>query len=71
MHIRIGYELSYECLRPVPMVLMLNVHPSRSDDLIVPDEMMVEPGVPIHRYRDAFGNLCSRLVARRADSTIG
>jgi transglutaminase-like putative cysteine protease len=63
MHIRIGYELTYECLQPVPMVLMLNVHPSRSDDLVVPDEMMVEPGVPIHRYRDAFGNLCTRLVA--------
>jgi hypothetical protein len=41
MHIRIGYEITYECLRPVPMVLMLRVHPSRSGDLILPDEMVV------------------------------
>jgi transglutaminase-like putative cysteine protease len=63
MHIRIGYELIYECLQPVPMVLMLSVHPSRLGDLIVPDEMVAEPAVPLHRYRDAFGNLCTRLLA--------
>jgi hypothetical protein len=28
MHIRIGYELNYECLQPAPMLLMLNTHPS-------------------------------------------
>jgi len=63
MHIRIGYELTYECQQPVPMVLMLSVHPSRLDDLIVPDEMVAEPAVPLHRYRDSFGNLCTRLLA--------
>jgi transglutaminase-like putative cysteine protease len=63
MHIRIGYELTYECVQPVPMVLMLNVHPSRQDDLIVPDKMVVEPIVPLHRYQDTFGNLCTRLLA--------
>jgi transglutaminase-like putative cysteine protease len=63
MHIRIGYELGYECMQPVPMVLMLNVHPSRQDDLVVRDEMFVEPAVPLHRYQDAFGNLCTRLLA--------
>jgi len=44
-------------------VLMLSVHPSRLGDLVVPDEMTAEPAVPITRYRDAFGNLCSRLLA--------
>ena len=63
MHIRIGYELTYDCLQPVPMVLMLNVHPSRLGDLVMPDEMVVEPAVPLRRYRDAFGNLCTRLLA--------
>lgn len=63
MHIRIGCELTYECRQPVPMVLLLNVHPSRRDDLIVPDEMVVEPVVPLHHYQDAFGNLCTRLLA--------
>lgn len=63
MHIRIGYQLTYECLQPTPMVLMLNVHPSRLEDLVVADEMVTEPDLPIHRYRDAFGNLCSRILA--------
>ncbi len=63
MHIRIGYELTYDCLQPTPMVLMLSVHPSRLQDLVVADEMVAEPAVPIHRYRDFFGNLCTRLLA--------
>ena len=63
MHIRIGYELTYNCLQPTPMVLMLSVHPSRLADLVVADEMVAEPAVAIHRYRDCFGNLCTRLSA--------
>jgi transglutaminase-like putative cysteine protease len=63
MLIRIGYELIYDCLQPTPMVLMLNVHPSRLAALIVADKMVAEPAVPLHRYRDCFGNLCTRLLA--------
>jgi transglutaminase-like putative cysteine protease len=63
MHIRIGYELTYDCLQPTPMLLMLNVHPSRLADLVMPDEMIVEPEVAVRRYRDGFGNLCTRLLA--------
>jgi transglutaminase-like putative cysteine protease len=63
MHIRIGYELVYDCLQPTPMVLMLNVHPSRLENLVVADEMVAEPAAPLHRYRDCFGNLCTRLLA--------
>lgn len=63
MHIKIGYDLVYDCVQPVPMVLMLSVHPSRRADLIVPDDMTTEPAVPFHHYRDVFGNLCTRLVA--------
>jgi transglutaminase-like putative cysteine protease len=63
MHIRIGYELTYDCLQPVPMLLMLNVHPARLGDLVVADEMVIEPETAIECYRDCFGNLCTRLVA--------
>src|ERR1700733_8809645 len=63
MYIRIGYELTYHCLQPTPMLLMLNVHPSRLPDLVVPDEMLVEPEAAIHRYCDGVGNLCTRLLA--------
>ena len=63
MHIRIGYELTYECLQPTPMVLMLNTHPSRAADLIQPDHMVSNPEIPIRCYYDGFGNRCSRILA--------
>lgn len=63
MKIRIGYELIYDCPQPTPMVLALRVHPTRSDDIIVPDLMVSEPAVPISSYRDIYGNHCQRLVA--------
>ncbi len=63
MHIRIGYELTYDCPQPTPMLLMLNIHPSRAPDLLVPDRMVAEPEVPIRQYQDAFGNQCTRILA--------
>ena len=63
MQIRVGYELLYDCPQPTPMVLMLNVHPSRVADLATVDRMVTEPVVPVTGYHDGFGNWCSRLVA--------
>jgi transglutaminase-like putative cysteine protease len=63
MQIRVGYEIVYDCVQPTPMVLMLHVHHSRAPDLAVPDHLATDPFVPVHAYRDAFGNWCSRIVA--------
>ncbi|MEZ5392512.1 MAG: transglutaminase family protein [Bryobacterales bacterium] len=63
MHIRIGYELIYECPQPTPMILTLNVHSSRVSDLIAPDHILTDPHTPISVYRDSFGNWCGRIVA--------
>jgi transglutaminase-like putative cysteine protease len=63
MKIRVGYDLSYECTQPVPMIVMLNIHYSRAADVIQPDHMRTEPSVPLRSYRDGFGNWCTRLVA--------
>lgn len=65
MKLRIGYDLIYDCPEPTPMVLTLNVHYSRALDLLVPDDMVADPPVPIASYRDGFGNWCSRIVAPR------
>jgi transglutaminase-like putative cysteine protease len=65
MQIRVGYELIYECVQPTPMMLLLNVHHSRVADLVAPDNITTDPAVPVHGYRDGFGNWCSRLVAPR------
>jgi transglutaminase-like putative cysteine protease len=63
MQIRIGYELIYDCPQPTPMILTLNVHYSRASDLVFPDHLTTDPGVPAAAYRDSFGNWCSRIVA--------
>ncbi|MFZ5604285.1 MAG: transglutaminase family protein, partial [Pseudomonadota bacterium] len=63
MHIRVGYELRYECPQPTPMLLTLNLHYTRASDILVPDHIVTNPSVPITAYRDNFGNWCSRIVA--------
>lgn len=45
------------------MVLMLTIHPSRAEDILVPEAPVFDPPVPVIPYADAFGNLGSRLVA--------
>ena len=63
MQIRVGYELIYDCPQPTPMVLMLHIHHTRANDIVVPDLMMADPLVPMAAYRDGFGNWCTRIVA--------
>src|ERR1041384_545152 len=70
MKIRFGYELTYDCPQPTPMILVLNVHYSRISDLIVPDHLRVSPSVPVVAYRDGFGNWCSRIVAPRGQTRL-
>ena len=52
MQIRAGYRLAYECPQPTPMLLVLNVHPSRRADLLsddVPDVRPATGDVGLHR----------------------
>src|ERR671912_2484227 len=63
MKIHAGYRIAFEFPQPTPMLLMLNVHPSRVPDLITPDDLVCDPPVEHRHYRDAFGNVCTRLLA--------
>lgn len=63
MIIRCGYELSYDCLAPTPMILMLSVLPDRERDLLSSQNMRFNQPVSTWDYRDTFGNHCTRLVA--------
>ena len=63
MLIRLGYDIKFEIPAQVSLLTMLYVHPSRVSDLLEPDEMRVEPGVPVDSYIDGFGNRVGRLVA--------
>jgi transglutaminase-like putative cysteine protease len=70
MLIRVGFELVYEFAQKTPLVLMLNVHPSRARDLVEPDYLRLAPALPVTRYLDAFGNICSRVVAPPGELAI-
>ena len=70
MKLRIGYELKYALPQPTPMILMLNVHFSRSSDLVAPDHIKTHPSVAMSGYRDGFGNWCVRLVAPKGPLSI-
>src|SRR3979409_339444 len=58
MQIRAGYEISYDCPQPTPMILTLSVHPSRISDLLTLDRMRLDPPLPANTYHDVFGTFC-------------
>ncbi len=76
MQIRVGFEMSYECPQPTPMIFNLHVHFTRVSDLVGRDNLVIDPPVPMAAYRDSFGNWCNRIVASKgltrvsADATV-
>jgi len=63
MLIRLGFEIAYRFLQPTPMVVMLDIHGSRSHDIVDLQPLSTWPLLPTRQFRDAFGNTCTRLVA--------
>lgn len=64
MVIRLGYDIELELSRPMTVVAVLNVHPSRAADLIEPDELHLSPDAIGDEYLDSFGNRCTRILAQ-------
>lgn len=63
MLIRVGYDIAFDCMQPMPMIALLNIHHARAADILRPDNLRTDPMVPLSFYRDSFGNWCSRLLA--------
>ena len=63
MLIRLGFEIAYRFVQPTPMVVMLDIHGSRSADIVGAEPLSTLPSIPLRRYRDSFGNTCTRLHA--------
>ena len=75
MLIRLGYNLEFQPPARVPMVALLNVHPSRDQDLREPDRLRIDSALAAEHYLDSFGNRCCRFVAppgelRLSNSTL-
>jgi len=63
MRIRAGFTLGYQCYASTPMLLMLDVHPSRRVDLLTEQTLSFDQPVSARSYTDGFGNSCTRIVA--------
>jgi transglutaminase-like putative cysteine protease len=63
MRIRAGYDIAFTVTQPTPMILMLTVHPSRAKDLLTEESLVATPRMPLRHYRDAFDNVCTRIIA--------
>jgi hypothetical protein len=62
MRIRAGYDIAFAVTQPTSMILMLTVHPSRAKDVLTSQKLLTEPNLPLRDYRDAFGNVCTRVL---------
>jgi hypothetical protein len=60
MRIRYGYRIELVCAHEMPLVTLLDVHPSRRHDLTMPDEMkasaLADPALSLRvsQHLDAF-----------------
>ncbi len=70
MKIRAGYEISYDCPQPTPMILLVSVHPTRMPDLISWDGLLIDPAIPANTYHDTFGNFCHVINAPAGRLTL-
>jgi transglutaminase-like putative cysteine protease len=62
MLIRIGYDIELGVATPMALLYMLRVHPSRRDDLVVPEALTISGNLQAEEYLDAFGNHCGRVT---------
>ncbi len=70
MLIRLGYDIQFEIPAAVAMVALLNVHPSRSRDLLEPDELQTEPRLEITHYIDGVSEIVVRGSSRLRSSEL-
>jgi transglutaminase-like putative cysteine protease len=61
--IEAGYDIAFQCAQDVSMLLMLSVHPSRQQDLLSEHRINFSADIRSRDYRDAFGNICTRVMA--------
>ncbi len=61
MLIEIGYDIALRVNLPTAILFALRIHPSREMDLVDPENVRIEPDVPVKEYLDVFGNRCGRI----------
>ena len=62
MLIRAGYEAEFLFEEPTPLLCLGWIHPSLQGQIRKPEQLLVQPAVPVREYIDIYGNRCSRMV---------
>jgi transglutaminase-like putative cysteine protease len=70
MKISAGFDIAYQCPAATPMLLALNVHPSRRVDLLTSEVLTFDRDIQAWGYTDVYGNACTRIVAPPGLTTI-
>ncbi len=70
MLIRIGFDIELSVATPMALIYLLRIHPSRRDDLLAPESLLVSGGLAPEEYIDSFGNHCGRVDVPRGMETI-
>lgn len=67
MKIRCGFDIAYRCTMPTPVLFLVSVHSSRDKDLLTPQVIHFDQGLPSRDYLDLFGNRVTRVLAPVGD----
>ena len=72
MHVRVGYELLYDCPQPTPMILMLSIHHTHvSDTRRHSSAILSSPRKPARTIRIfSSAEYCLRVARRMALMTF-
>jgi transglutaminase-like putative cysteine protease len=70
MLIRIGFDIELSVATPMALIFLLRVHPSRRDDLLAPEALLLSGGLEAEEYIDSFGNHCGRVNVPRGAGSI-
>ena len=70
MYLKIGFDIQLAITSPMALIYVLHVHPSRRDDLLAPEIVMIEPQLRADEYLDVFGNQCGRINALAGVSQV-
>jgi transglutaminase-like putative cysteine protease len=70
MLIRYGFRLTISVFQPTPLLVRLDVHPDRRNDVVSETPFRISGTAAPTPHIDLHGNLCRRLTAYPGDATL-
>src|ERR1700687_4119168 len=64
MLIRYGFDIELDLPQTTPVLIMMDVHPSRRGDIVSESTLVTSQSIPIENFVDAHGNMNRRMNAQ-------